>query len=259
MKELFMPPYPWTQYSNLLIERILHPRNIGFFKESNISMEEMRVVTGKEGSIAEGNYVIFYLVIDETDGVIADVKFQAFGDSALIGAADAACDVIIRKNYDQARRVTAELIDKKLRDFAHIPAFPREVSYYLNLVIDAIENGSEKCMDIPIPDLVTTPPVPFQLEGGESYPDWYVLSEQEKIALIKEVIKVEIQPYIELDAGGIEVKSFDHDREVLIAYQGACTTCPSSTGATLNAIQQILRAKVHPELIVKPDLSLLSY
>ena len=72
-------------------------------------------------------------------------------------------------------------------------------------------------------------------------------------------MKEEVQPYIELDAGGIEVPELKNGQEVVIAYQGACTTCPSSTGATLNAIQEILRARVHPSLTVKPDLSLLSF
>ena len=71
------------------------------------------------------------------------------------------------------------------------------------------------------------------------------------------MIKNEIQPFIALDAGGVEVLELD-GLEVKIAYEGACVTCPSATGATLSAIQEILRAQVHPGLEVKPDLSYLS-
>lgn len=247
-----MKPYPWTSYSNLLVERILNPRHVGFFKENTGAKQEMRVVIGQEEKVR------FYLVIDETDGIIADAKFQAFGESTLIGAADALCEIVIRKNYDQAKRVTADMIDKKLRDFDHIPAFPEETVGSLNFVLAALEDACEQCNDIAIADPSYSPPVPEGIKYEGEYPNWHALTDEEKLKLINKVIAVEIQPYIELDAGGIEVLSLNHDREVVIAYQGACTTCPSATGATLNAIQEILRAKVHPELLVKPDLSFLS-
>ena len=42
--------------------------------------------------------------------------------------------------------------------------------------------------------------------------------------------------------------------ELIISYQGACTSCHASTGSTLSAIQKILRARVHPSLFVTPKL-----
>ncbi|NGX50963.1 MAG: hypothetical protein K1060chlam2_00816 [Chlamydiae bacterium] len=247
-----MKPPPWNSYSNLLIERILKPRNLGVFKENTGTLQEMRVVTGSADSI------LFSLVVDTTDGIIADAKFQAFGETALIGAADAACEVLLRKTYEQARRLSADLIDRKLRDFKDIPAFPEEAASHLNLILEAIESAAEKCLDIPLTDPSVAPPVPTMSTQEGGHPDWHLLSSDEKLDLIKEIIRDEIQPYIELDAGGIEVLSFNDEREIIIAYQGACTTCPSATGATLDAIQSILRSRLSPDLQVKPDLSLLS-
>ncbi|MCB1110565.1 MAG: NifU family protein [Chlamydiia bacterium] len=252
-----MKPYPWNDYSNLLVERILNPRNLGRFKENAGAMQEMRVVTGEVH--AEDTILLISLVVDETDGIIADAKFQAYGETALIGAADAACEVLLRKNYDQARRLSVDLIDRKLRDFTNIPAFPKEVDSHLNLVLMAIEEAAEKCQDIPLKDPSVTPPVPSEQMGEGGHPHWHLFSSEEKLDQIKEVIRDEIQPYIELDAGGIEVSAFHNETEVVIAYQGACTTCPSSTGATLDAIQQILRSRLSSTLQVKPDLSLLSF
>jgi NifU-like protein len=73
--------------------------------------------------------------------------------------------------------------------------------------------------------------------------------------LLEEIIARDIRPYIELDAGGIQVIDLTTENEVLIAYQGSCTSCFSATGTTLSYIQQVLRAKVHPSLVVVPDLS----
>jgi len=101
------------------------------------------------------------------------------------------------------------------------------------------------------------PPAPFDIgeirEGG--YPGWVDLTIKQKIALIEEVVASDIRPYIELDAGNVQILNLLNDREVIIAYQGSCTSCFSATGTTLSYIQQILRAKLHPELIVIPDLT----
>ena len=164
-----MTPFPWNEYSNLLIDRILKPRNLGSFKENAGALQEMRVVTGTAGSLEEGNRLLFSLVVDTTDGVIADAKFQAYGEGALIGAADSACEVVLRKTYDQAGRLSPDLIDRKLRDFKDIPAFPKEAASLLALVLEAIRAATEKCLDIPLPPAAETPPVPGMLaseEGG---------------------------------------------------------------------------------------------
>lgn len=252
-----MKPPLWTEYSNLLQERILNPRNVGIFKENAGALQEMRVVTGK--GERDGSILILSMVVDETDGIIADAKFVALGETLLIGTADAACEVLLRKNYDQARRLTGDLIDRKLRDFSSVPALPKAADVILNFVLSVVEEASEKCLDIPLRDPAITQPIPEGMESAEEHPNWHLLSSDEKLSLIQEVIRDEIQPYIELDAGGIEVAAFNDEREVIIAYQGACTTCPSATGATLSAIQQILRSKLSPSLEVKPDLSLLQY
>ncbi len=244
----------WASYSKKLKKRIESPKNVGFFKKEEAKARLMRLAIGAAGT--ERNKIALYLLVDEMDGVIADAKFQVLGDSALIGAADAACELLLRKNYDQARRLSAQLIDKYLQDKEGSDAFPKEVASHLNLVIDAIEEAAQKCMDIPIADGYSAPPMANEHTESGQYPHWEKLSLEQKLTVLKEVVANEIQPYIELDAGGVEVlKVVNH--EVHIAYSGSCTSCYSATGATLEAIQQLLRAKVCPDLVVVPDMSFL--
>ena len=110
-------------------------------------------------------------------------------------------------------------------------------------------------MDIPIANPTASPPLAAEFLGD--LPDWSLLSYDDKLSLIKKVIDEEVRPYIELDAGGIKVLELRNDMEVLIAYEGACVTCPSSIGGTLDAISQILKTRMNPHLIVKPDASFL--
>jgi NifU-like protein len=249
-------PFPWCLYSRKLAMKVETPRSAGIFKEEEALERGVRLAVGEAGSYQDGAIVVFYWLVDKEEGMILDAKYQAYGPSSLIGAAEAACDLLIGKNYDQARRITSDLIDRQLRDKENEPAFPEAAYPYLNLVIDAMEKGSEKCSDLPLPTLYVAPPVPLDIgevrEGG--YPGWKELSLRQKIGVIDEVLDQDIRPYIALDEGGVQVINLLQDKEVIISYQGSCTSCYSSVGSTLSYIQHVLRAKVHPDLVVTPDI-----
>jgi NifU-like protein len=231
-------------YSRKLISKIEKTLCAGHFKPEEAAARNMRLVTG-----SEGEHLKLYWLVDEDDGVIADAKFEVIGPAVLIGAAESACELLIHKNYDQARRISADVIDREMG------GCPKEHSSLLNRIIDAIDAAAEQCSDIPFAETYTATPMPHDFESGGGYPGWKELGHKEKIAVLEVVIEKEIRPYIELDAGGIQIVELSDDYQLKIAYQGACTTCYSSIGSTLNAIEQLLQTKVDPAIRVIPDLS----
>ena len=254
MFEKIYPSYPWQQYSKKLANKIDVPRSSGFFTDDEARERTMFLAEGKEGSVHDGNVVHLYLLVDPDDGMIVDTKFQAYGESALIGAAEVACEILVGKNYDQAKRISADLIDKQVRDKGNDLAFPKAVSTHLNIVLGAIDHAVHACAGLPLPEQYQAMPAPLDfgetLEGG--YPGWEKLSPGEQSLIIEGVLTQEVRPYIELDAGGVELLEVVNGCEVHIAYQGSCTSCFAATGSTLSYIQQVLRAKVHPDLSVIP-------
>lgn len=248
--------YPWTLYSKKIGEKIERLRCAGSFTEEDAKARGMRLVVGKQGLVEDGNAIALYWLVDESDGVIADARYRLFGQSALIAAAEGACTLLIGKNYDQARRISADLIDKELRDHPDAPAFPPETLPHVNLVLDAIDDAIEQCLDLPLPETYVSPVPSIE---GEGYPGFETLSKEKQLAVIEQVLTDEVRPYIELDAGGIEVLDFSEEKELKIAYQGACTSCFSAIGATLSTIQQIIQAKIHPEITVVPDMETLTF
>lgn len=246
--------FPWHRYSKKLAARIDVPRWAGAFTEKDTEGRNVKLVTGSDGAKDLGNAITLYWLVDLEEGMIVDVKYQAFAQSALIGAAEAACELLCGKNYDQAMRLTADLIDRHLRDRSDTPAFPDETSGHLNLVIGAIEEAAQKCVDIPLGETYVTP-APLDigevLENG--YPGFKEMPKKKKLRLIDQTLIEHVKPYIELDDGGIHVLDLI-DKEVLIAYEGNCTTCHAATGSTLSYIQHVIQSKVHPELIVVPEL-----
>lgn len=260
-KKHFPSFFPWHRYSLELKKRILNPRFSGIFTLEQAQEKKMRLEIGEEGSLEEGYLVRFYFMIDPLDGIIADVCYQVYGESALIGAAEVASELLMRKTYEQAMRMSADLLDHHVKDKKGKTSFPEETFPYLNLVLMAMENGCEKCKDIPLVDADFPIEKQTPLIGAsdrKEYPDWETLPKRKKIMIITQVIDEEIRPYIELDQGGVSVLDISDKDEVSIKYEGACTSCYSSIGGTLSAIQEILQSKVHPGLTVIPDMSFLS-
>jgi len=79
--------------------------------------------------------------------------------------------------------------------------------------------------------------------------------EERRRNLPPELMKIEaildktIRPGLQGDGGDIQTISIE-DNVLLVQYQGACGTCPSSTTGTLEAIKGILREEYHPEIDV---------
>lgn len=66
---------------------------------------------------------------------------------------------------------------------------------------------------------------------------------------IEEILDRRIRPGLQGDGGDLAIKSYERN-VLIIKYQGACGTCPSSTSGTLEAIRAILQDEYDPEIEV---------
>jgi Fe-S cluster biogenesis protein NfuA len=73
----------------------------------------------------------------------------------------------------------------------------------------------------------------------------------EKYEAVEKVIDETIRPYLINDGGNIEL-DLVKGNEVVISFQGACGSCPSSAGGTLRGIERALRQAVDPDIVVIP-------
>lgn len=227
------------RYEKKLDKRILNPRHVGFFSPEEAIARQMHRAEGR------GEGLLLTFLVDPEDGLVVDARFRVFGPAVLIGLAETACELSIQKSWDQVARIGADLIESHLSP-SKVPGF------LVNRLLDVLEEAMAGCQEIPLPpDYVS--PLPHDIEMTAGYPGFEELTKEQKRTVIEEVIKNDIRPYIELDGGGIEIVDILGD-EVIIAYEGSCTTCHSSTGATLSYIQQWLQAKVFRGLLVIPQL-----
>ena len=66
---------------------------------------------------------------------------------------------------------------------------------------------------------------------------------------IDEILDRTVRPYLQSDGGDLQVLKLDGNT-LMVNYQGACGSCPSSTAGTLKAIENILKEEFNPNIEV---------
>ena len=248
-------------YTKKILSLLDQPRFCAILTKEQANKLGYRFVCAKEQDHHQGVKIAFYLFVNQQEGIIEKVSYQAFGSPLLIAILEAFSEMIEKKNYRQASRIGADLIENKLRDSPYEQALDKESERLLNLALSTFQEATYQCMDIDLAEGSIQTPISHLGSSSNSihFESWSIYSHQEKLKVISDVIKVEIEPYVALDEGGVEVKELIDDKQVVIKYLGSCTSCFSATGATLNAIDQVLKQKVHPNLYVTADPSVLQF
>jgi len=70
-----------------------------------------------------------------------------------------------------------------------------------------------------------------------------------EVQKIEEILDVTVRPALQADGGDIQCLEL-MNKNLLVKFQGACGSCPSSEAGTLNAIKSILRDEYDPEIDV---------
>lgn len=76
-----------------------------------------------------------------------------------------------------------------------------------------------------------------------------------ELSKIEDILDKRIRPGLQGDGGDLVVQGYK-ENVLLIKYQGACGSCPSSTAGTLEAIKGILREEYNPdiEVYIAPEI-----
>jgi Fe-S cluster biogenesis protein NfuA len=72
----------------------------------------------------------------------------------------------------------------------------------------------------------------------------------EKVRRIEAVLDAQVRPALASDGGGIDLVDLKGD-ELYVQYHGACGSCSSSVGGTLNFIQDSLNNHLGTQLAIK--------
>jgi Fe-S cluster biogenesis protein NfuA len=78
-----------------------------------------------------------------------------------------------------------------------------------------------------------------------------IMTDVEKYEAIEALFEKHLRPALQGDGGDIELDLVRGD-EVIVSFQGACGSCPSSAGATLQGIERAIQQHVFKTAVVIP-------
>lgn len=253
----------YHELSRGLLLRIEQWSSWGMFDSHKEKERDMCLARAKISDPTLGVAIEISLLFDETDGVVADCKYFGKAPLDLLVAIELFYELALRKNHDQLRRITGQILEKKLIEAVvkkdHLPSY---LQRWVNPLLECLDTLIAQVATLPLPTSYIAPPEEMQQMYEQEtfkYENWLDLSAEQKLYILEEVIAKDVRPYVALDQGNVKPKEMRSAFELIVEYEGSCTTCYSSTGATLAAIGEILRRKVHPELIVTPDLASLQH
>lgn len=201
-------------------------------------------------------FIMISILVSLDDGTIFDAKFRCNGAPYVIGMCELLMENLIRKTYAQAGHISANYIEKLIEDKTE-QTLTKSSYQALNTLVELIDDLTLQCQDIPVQDTYLETPIEESLEEN-CIEDFFERSHSEQLEILNTVIEKQIQPYIAIDQGSVEITKLEAGR-ITIKYDGSCTSCIAATGSTLDAIQKILRARVHPQLSVQVDPASLSH
>ena len=97
-----------TYYSKAIIDRFLHPKNLGKIKDAD--------GIGDTQNMRCGDVMKIYLKIEKKAGkeIIKDAKFETYGCGHAIAISDMICDLIKGKTFVQAMKVGYDDVADKI-------------------------------------------------------------------------------------------------------------------------------------------------
>ncbi|EPP36120.1 hypothetical protein BOKEGFJH_00662 [Chlamydia avium] len=259
----FQPTASWTYISPKVIKTFHKFYCAGVFSTEDAEIKNAHLVIGNQGHRLMGNLVVFYWLVDKTNGKILDAKFQYFGHPFLLVLAETTCNLVTGKTYAQAYNLSVNDIDTELRSHKEVPALPELYAPLYHCIIDALDVAAQQCMDISVEDgslplnnaLLTHD---FENANPFTQEEWETLSLEAKLQTLRSVTEEKIAPYIALDSGGVTIEHLEGN-VVTISYTGNCSGCFSAIGSTLNSIGELLRAYVYGELQIKVNEASLDF
>lgn len=206
--------------------RLAALRFVGEFTDADAAGHGCRLITTSHGADQAAERITLALLVDQ-GGLVADARFRSNATEDLLAAYDAMVEMVVGRPLVDATAITPRRIEAFLRGAAAEPAFPLALDadqpfFILRKAVEAYEK-----------------PKPGDGPRTADQLPWPEVGLFEKVRRIETVLDQHVRPALASDGGGIDLVDLQGD-ELLVQYHGACGSCSSSIGGTLNFIQDSL-------------------
>ncbi|RCK79942.1 MAG: Iron-sulfur cluster assembly scaffold protein NifU [Candidatus Ozemobacter sibiricus] len=269
-------------YTNSVLDHFTNPRNVGEIEDAN--------AIGEVGSLACGDALKLFLKIDQQTGRILDAKFKTFGCASAIASASALTEMVKGKTIDEALKISNDDIARFLGGLPeqkmHCSVMGKEaleaaVANYRGEKVAAHEEEPPVCKCFWVSEkkirevilehkLTTVEQVTNYTKAGGGcggcLPDIKriladimhtqappaerpKMTNLQRIQLISQTIEKDVAPMLRADGGNIELVDIDGTL-VKVRLKGACAGCAGAKATLQHLVQETLRQKVSPDLVV---------
>jgi len=160
----------------------------------------------------------------------------------------------VSRSFDSAEQAQGDPLAAALFDIEHVTNV-----FYVDHWITVTQDGASDWQDllrklaVPIREAPSanadTARYAAQADTGaalQNLPD----ADRDRLSRINEVLDQQVRPYLQGDGGDLYVVGIEGNR-LMVHYQGACGSCPSSISGTLAGIESLLRP-------IEPDLEVIA-
>ncbi len=218
--------------------RIARLRHAGELTEGDAKAQGCTLIVTAHGAESAPDHINLWMMVDG-GGVVRDIRFRSPAGGDLLAAYDTMAELCLGKPLAQAALITPRQVD------AHLRQGSPEAALHLGSDADQPFYVLAKAAERAAPK----PPAPAG--GGVSAElPWIDIGLFEKVRRIESVLDQHVRPALASDGGGIDLVDLK-DQDLMVQYHGACGSCSSSIGGTLQFIQDSLNNHLGTTLQVK--------
>lgn len=212
--------------------RLAALRFVGELSAADAASHGARLIVTTHGADHSPDHITLCLLVDQ-GGLVVDARFRSKADGDLLAAYDAMTEMLVGRPLVDARAISPRRVEAYLRNQDAEPAFAVAADgdqpfFILRKAVEAYEKPKD------------APSTSDQLP-------WAEVGLFEKVRRIEAVLDQHVRPALASDGGGLDLVDLQGD-ELMVQYHGACGSCSSSIGGTLNFVQDSLNNNLGTQL-----------
>lgn len=228
------------------IARIAAPRFAGELTQQDAEAGGCTLIATEHGAQHAPEHIRLTMLV-AADGSVRAVRYLSPAGGAQLAAYDVMAELCQGRSLTEAALVTPRQVDALLRDQDGGPV--------LELVAAAADDADHpfyvlrKAAERHHGATAAAPVAAGAAHTSETLP-WNEVGLFEKVRRIEGVLDAQVRPALASDGGGIDLVDLKQD-DLHVQYHGACGSCSSSIGGTLQFIQDSLNNNLGTTLTIK--------
>ncbi len=228
------------------IARIAAPRFAGELTPQEAAAAGGTLIATEHGAQHAPEHIRLTMVVAPA-GTVSAVRYLSPAQGAQLAAYDVMAELCQGRSLADAATVTPRQVDALLRDegggavLELVAAGTADADHPYYVLVKAAERHHGAT--------AAAPAALGAASTSESLP-WGEVGLFEKVRRIEGVLDTQVRPALASDGGGIDLVDLKQD-DLYVQYHGACGSCSSSIGGTLQFIQDSLNNNLGTALTIK--------